>query len=163
MSDVDAEKLLIQSEREASRKLDVFLSSNRRSAWEERTRELRPREGDFQGVFVEGAAEEAEKIYLTLWNGELPLPAPWPGQTEIEVTACFAEQLREEHPRSQAFPPGYQTIASLMKPGTIWLSWKYTRPGSKCGARYDGLVKVGDRWVWLLRANRVLNKLVEEK
>ena len=104
MSDANAENLLVQSEREASSALQVFLTSNRRSAWEERTRQLRPREGDFEGVFVEDAAEEAEKIYMQLWQGELPLPAPWPGQTEIQVTACYAEQLREDNPRSRAFP-----------------------------------------------------------
>jgi len=159
MSGSDAEGLLGRSEREASDKLKVFLTSNRRSAWEERTREFKPKPGDLAGVFKEGVAKRAEEIYLGLWEGELPMPAPWPGQTEIQVTACFSEQFGGDDPRAKAFPAGYETIAALMMPGTIWLSWKYTRPGSDRGACYDGLVKVGNRWIWLLRANRVLHEL----
>lgn len=160
LDDPEAEAILSEAEQNARRRLEIFLRSTKREIWERHTRNFKPQKRDFPKAFTPQVAGRAAGIYLSLWEGELPIPAPWTGQTEIELTACFAEWFKHDCPRTQAFPPGYRDIAGLLVPGTIWLAWRYTKPGSHRGSAYDGLVQVGERWVWLLRPHRVLNPLV---
>lgn len=160
LGDPEAEAILAEAEQNARRRLEIFVRSAKREIWERHARGLRPQARDFPKAFTPQAAPRAAGIYLSLWEGELPLPAPWTGQTVLTLTACFAEWFSYDCPRARAFPPGYRDIAHLLAPGSIWLAWKYTRPGGGRGSAYDGLVRVGDRWVWLLRPHRVLAALV---
>lgn len=161
--DPEAERILSEAEQNLRRRLGVFVRSTKRELWQRHARSFRPRQGDFYKIFTGPAAARAEGLYLSLWQGELPLPAPWPGQTELSLTACFAEWFGCDHPRCRAFPAGYRHIAPLLAPGAIWVAWRYTRPGRDRGAHYEGLVQAGDRWIWLMRPHRLLARMVEPR
>ena len=160
LMDPEALRILKDAEESARRRLSIFVRSARREIWQRHTNAFKPRASDYSLAFSKQAAPKAASIYQALWQGELPLPAPWPGQTRMLVTACFSEWFSQNNDLLDQFPPAYREIAGLLEPGTIWVSWRYTKPDQEKGAAFDGLVQVGDRWVWFLRAHRVLSKIL---
>jgi hypothetical protein len=66
----------------------------------------------------------------------------------IEVFPCLAGLLRWPNPLSEKFPRGYRDIAGWMQPHRVWLCWAVTTAGGAT-VRYDGLVWLHGRWLWM--------------
>ena len=62
--------------------------------------------------------------------------------------AAWAEDFGTPGGRARSFPGGYLKIATLLRPGVPWVSWKFVRPPGRRGVVFDGLVRLGDRWAW---------------
>ena len=124
-------------------------------------RELRPRLGDYERVFVGAEAVRlARESYEALWN---PLPQfdPPPAvQTELKVYMATAGMLADANELSDRFPGGYRSIAHLLDPHHLWISWTYSPPGGRTGLACDGLVWCDDHWAWLPKPYRALRSLL---
>jgi hypothetical protein len=117
---------------------------------------LRPRESDYEKVFVDEAVGRARSAYETLWAGDLRLPRPSAAQTDIRCTVAPAGMLTWRSELSEQFPGGYRGIATLLDPHRVWIAWKYLEPGKPSGVSFDGLVWVDDHWAWFPKPYRYL-------
>jgi hypothetical protein len=118
--------------------------------------QLRPRDEDWETVFVTEAAPFFQIYYEGLFALNMS-PSAQPSQTEVRCSVALAEQLVTKNRASAKFPGGYQKIAQLFQPNTIWISWKFTEPEKAIGMAYDGLVSLPDeRFLWFSKRWRVL-------
>jgi hypothetical protein len=116
---------------------------------------LRPREADYERVFIGEAAGRARVGYTVMWNSP-PKSLGKPGQTEVHAFACDAESLRSENEFSREFPGGYRRIAGYLQPQNVWLTFKLVAPGQSLGMAHDGLVWLDDHWAWFPKPWRIL-------
>lgn len=120
---------------------------------------LLPESSDYEKVFVPEVVEQARKAYEALWIAPRPLEIG-PHQTTLRVVVASGAELAAGAPVLQEFPGGYAEIADLLLPDSIWVHWKHLSPGSTTGMAYDGLVRIGERWVWLPKPYRLLRRPV---
>ncbi len=116
---------------------------------------LKPRDEDYDRVFVGAAAAAARAGYAGLWAGVPPWPAR-PDQTELHVAVAYTEDFAAGNERAAPFPGGYKTIAASLAPGVAWLLWEAVAPGERNGIVFDGLVPIDDRWAWFPKPWRVV-------
>ncbi len=118
---------------------------------------LRPRTGDADKAFVGEAAAQIEKHGEAVWQAEdAPLFGPKPGQTEVTVSVCPAALLGKQGPLGREFPRAMHALAPHLEPARIWASVRFHRRHKPSGVRYDGLVWLGDRWVWFPKPWRLI-------
>jgi hypothetical protein len=122
---------------------------------------LRPRAEDFPRIFRPEIAEAARAAYEDLWRSPPRVEPLASSSVELEVVACPAGMLGEENELSRRFPGGYRSLAPLLMTDRVWFVWRYLRPGAEAGMRYDGLVRIDDRWVWLPKPYRVVGAIVK--
>ncbi len=120
--------------------------------------QLRPRPEDYALVFEDAYAGVAQQAYERIFEEHNPIPRPNRGQSELLLAAATAESIREEG-APQAFPGGFDRVRHTIKPGTVWLCWKFVRQGERLGMAFDGLVLVGDRFCWFPKLWRVLGAI----
>ena len=116
---------------------------------------LKPRDEDYDAVFVGAAIASARAGYARLWAA----PPAWPvkpDQTNIRIGAAYAEDFDRDDPRTRAFPGGYQGISAHLVPGRIWLVWEHVAPGAHDGILFDGLVAFPDHFAWFPKPWRVV-------
>ena len=121
------------------------------------TATLKPRDGDYEQVFVGHAAQAARLGYAGLWASP-PRSLGKRGQIEVHAFAAQADALGTENDFSREFPGGYRGIASHLQPANVWLTFKLVEPGSSSGMSYDGLVHLAGRWAWFPKPWRVLSE-----
>lgn len=110
---------------------------------------LKPTEDDLKKLFDENLIDACKHCVDTIY--EQPLPLPNIGtETLIEAVACPAGLLRWSNMLSEKFPTGYRDIAGWMTPNRIWLTWTIG------AVRYDGLVYLDNKWIWLPKIFRFL-------
>lgn len=116
-------------------------------------------------VDAELAAElmpELNSLYQTP-----PVARPGPEFPHLRITAANAGLLRWPNELSDKFPRGYRNIAGWMNPKFIWFSWRWTAdadaPPGGAGAQFDGLVWIGQRWVWLPKLFRMLAPVLDKR
>jgi hypothetical protein len=122
-------------------------------------RALRPRDDDYERVFLGAAAAVARRGYEVLWNEQLKIAYPRAHQTLLLCYLAPAGMLADENELSRQFPGGYRAIADRLNPHRVWVRWKYVRPGETSGLAYDGLVWCDDHWAWFPKPYRVLGEL----
>jgi hypothetical protein len=122
-------------------------------------RSLRPREDDYEKVFVGEAINLARQGYEPMWDASLKIAYPSSEQTALLCYVAPAGMLAEENELSWHFPGGYRAIASWLNPHRVWVRWKYVKPGETSGLAYDGLVWIDDHWTWFPKPYRVLKAL----
>lgn len=128
---------------------------------------LRPTLEDCGRLFDAALAAPVHAAYSELWRRP-PTVSPGDRYPALTVTAAAAGLLRAPSELSDAFPRGYRNIAGWMNPGRIWLTWAFAQaaptgddaPPVPAGVRYDGLVWVETRWVWLPKVFRVVQPLL---
>lgn len=121
--------------------------------WAQGVAPLRPTEADLAAVFRE-PARFAFLLADARWSAPRPpLPAD---HTELHLAAATAAML-QAGVGANAFPGGYRRLVPLLEPEPVWVVWKWTRPGSRLGWRFDGLASIGDRWVWFPKPWRALD------
>ena len=138
---------------EAAKLLTVFIDPTRAAEQISLTTELRPRDEDYEKVFVETSLQTARAVYDKLWLNIPPIGAK-PGQSVVLAWICLSEQLGSRLGRR--FPGGYQKIVDRLVPDVPWLCWKFVELGKMHGMAYDGLVHVNDRWVWFPKPWKLL-------
>ncbi len=119
--------------------------------------EVAPRAGDAALVFAPAVAAEAEAAYLSLWAKDPPRIRGRADRVTLTIRVCPAGFFGTPNPLAAQFPPGYQRLAPLLNPSSVWVSWDMDSPGHS--QDFDGLVWVsGDpgRWVWFPAPYRVL-------
>lgn len=117
---------------------------------------LRPRPGDLGRVFQGVDLDRVQQTWDGLWDADPPRIAAGAEQTELAIRVSTGGALASGHGLSEGFSEHYQTIGAHLVPERTWVAWSFRRPGEERGRRYEGLVWVGDRWVWLPKAWRVL-------
>lgn len=123
---------------------------------------LAPTAEDCQDAFVGQTAEHVFMAYDALFANP-PLVKPGPDRTDLQVRACPAELLGAENAFSRGFAIGFHSLAPYLRPGRVWLAWKYCRPGASGGLALDGLVHVRGSWVWFPRAYAVVGRIVQQR
>jgi hypothetical protein len=121
--------------------------------------QLRPREGDYDRVFVESAVPSARLAYEALW-AQSPTLRTGPAQKSLVVRAALAEDFGAPGSgRVTWFPGGYLKIASLLIPGIPWMCWKLIEETAREGGiLYDGLTRIDDHWAWFPKPWRAIAK-----
>ena len=113
------------------------------------TDSLRPRPGDADKAFIEGAADTARAHIDEAWSARHPpLMGPKPGQREVSVSVCPASMLRKGSHLARDFPQGMLAVAPHLRPHQVWGLVRFHRPGHARGNRFDGLVWLDDHWAW---------------
>jgi hypothetical protein len=136
--------------------LEPFLKPN--ADLEALAAQLRPRPEDYALVFVDAYAAVAQEAYERIWRDHKPVPQPKRGQLELLLAAESSDTIRD-HGAPHAFPGGFERIRHTLRPGLIWLCWKFVQPGERMGMAFDGLVRIDDHWAWFPKAWRVLGKI----
>lgn len=111
--------------------------------------ELLARPEDCAALFTEDVAPEMAR---QLAAEPLQLGKGLPGQPpdETAITAAPAGLLRSGNLLSRHFPVGYRLVAGWMLPDRVWFSWDMAEDGGGM-VRHDGLVFLGNRWLWFPR------------
>jgi len=128
-----------------------------------RVEALRPRDGDYASVFDSAIVTRVRAAYEPLWRTTPKLERPVPGALTVRVDAAPAGMLREDNELSRRFPGGYRALAPHLLPERIWFVWQYLRSGESAGMRYDGLVRLPDRWVWFPKPYRIVGEILRPK
>ena len=118
---------------------------------------LRPRSGDYALAFQPDAVAAAAAAYSHAWSSEAPRVSSVPSGSQLRIDVAPAGMLADDNALSKHFPGGYRGIAHLLDPHRIWVRWKYLPPGESVGMSYDGLVWLGDHWVWFPKPYRLLS------
>jgi hypothetical protein len=114
----------------------------------EMTRQLEPKPGDIERVFVPSVVDQVSLYYRLLWR-KAPVIAPNPGQTSVIVAGCAAGKIADPTDAGAAkFPGGFRRIAHLLVPDVQWFVWKFVEPGHQNGMAYNGLVHLDGRFAW---------------
>lgn len=119
-------------------------------------RSLRPTPEDYAAIFEGDAAAIAQAAYDAAWDGDQIRVEADPAQVDVEVSRVTTEELRAGTGRAAEFPGGYARIATQLRPNLAFYLWRYLAPGAEHGMRYDGLVHVNGRWVWVPKPFRAL-------
>lgn len=70
-----------------------------------------------------------------------------PGQTELIIQSANTSHLKQGS--NTGLPEGYGSVASKFKEDLVIYAFRYVSPGSSVGMRFDGLVFVRDKWVFI--------------
>lgn len=70
-----------------------------------------------------------------------------PGQTELIIESANTNHLKQGG--ASGLPGGYSSIADKFKDNLIIYAFRYASPGSTAGMRFDGLVFVRNKWVFI--------------
>ena len=108
-------------------------------------------------LFDESIAENVSILCEDIYTHK-PLLRRLSHEADVIATAAPAGLLRWSNELSDKFPGGYRDIAGWMQPEKIWMTWKTIEPNGST-VRYDGLVWLGDRWVWLPKIFRKLAQM----
>lgn len=121
---------------------------------------LRPQSGDYARVFRAEIAAEVAEVYERMWRDLPGLGVLASGNLVLRVEGCPAGMLGHDNELSRHFPGGYRALAPYLAPDRVWFVWRYLEPGQSSGMRYDGLVRIDDRWVWFPKPYRVVGELM---
>jgi hypothetical protein len=122
--------------------LNLLLSKNDRVSFSNMGDVWKPERQDFHDAFVDGA-DEAYEAYHRLWR-QTPVPLPNQGQTQLLIQGSTPELISE----ARLFPSGYNQCVHRFSSETIWIAWKFIKPGESLGMAYNGLAWLGDRFKW---------------
>jgi len=114
---------------------------------------LKPQKDDLAKLFDENLVNALAQCVDTIYQQQ-PVFNTLSADSEIDVVAAPAGLLRWPNMLSEKFPGGYRDIAGWMTPGKIWLTWQIK--DKTTSVRYDGLVWLDNKWVWLPKIYRLL-------
>lgn len=70
-----------------------------------------------------------------------------PGQSEVIIESENSKHLKQGH--NDHLPGGYSSVAEKFAADITIYSFRYAHPGAEIGMRFDGLVYVNDKWVFI--------------
>ncbi len=136
--------------------LEPFLKPG--AAHDQLAEQLRPQPEDYAKVFEPAYAGVVQQAYERIWDEMKPVPRPNAGQRELLLAAADSAQIRDQGAPG-AFPGGFERIRHTLRPGHVWLCWKFVKQGERLGMAFDGLVRVDDHWAWFPKCWRVLGSI----
>jgi len=151
----DTEPQLHELAKDALRVLSVLLDPQRVSEQQQFFAAVTPKPEDFPRVFVPQVAERLAALYAPMFAQPLTLPYS-PAQTVLRVAVALSDDFAKGDARADSFPGGYKQVAQYLVPGIPWVRWEALVPGEDAGMSTDGLVRLGDRWVWFPKAYRAI-------
>src|SRR6476646_7344451 len=92
---------------DVAKRLTVFVDPARAAEQISLTTAFRPRDEDYERVFVERSVAEARAVYAKLWTNIPPITAK-PDQSQVLAWICESHQLTSRVGRR--FPGGYQKV-----------------------------------------------------
>ena len=122
---------------------------------------VRPRPGDAALVFTGDPARIAtiEEAYARLWSSDPPRVRAGSAAVSLRIHVAPAGMLGPDSGAPMDWPVPYLRIAGELVPSRTWVAWSYLPVGGGRGNDYDGLVWLGDRWVWFPAPWRVLPRI----
>jgi hypothetical protein len=124
-------------------------------------RNLAPGQEDLTDLFDENLKPVLLRAVEAIYSQKLRV-SPLAPDAVVQAVATPAGLLRWPNLLSDKFPQGYRDIAGWMNPKRIWLCWTITTPTGGT-VRYDGLVWLDGRWVWLPKIYRYVAPYLLEK
>jgi hypothetical protein len=122
---------------------------------------LHPRPEDYPRVFSPKIADAVQQAYETMWRSPPRFDPLRPGESlALDVFGCPARMLGSDNELSRRFPGGYRALAPLLQPDGVWFMWRLRAPPRMAGMRYDGLVRLDERWAWFPKPYRVAGEIV---
>lgn len=106
------------------------------------TRGFWPRPGDAARAFVPDVAAGVEAA----------VGAP----PSVQARPALDVEVRPVGAFSGAFPGAYANLSRWLVPDRLWATWVFRERDAAAGVRYDGLVRLDDRWVWFPKPWRLL-------
>lgn len=119
---------------------------------------LKPTEEDCASALAADWAERIFQAYDEQWDAEAPRPRLPAGCDQLQIWACPASLFGRGTSLSGRFPPGYEALGAVLRPGPIWLAWEYRPRGGGDGVGFDGLVYVRSQWVWFPKLFHVIGE-----
>lgn len=123
------------------------------------TAALQPTAAELEELFDAALGRALAPALAELYR-QPPLAQPGDRYPSLAVTAANAGLLRWPNELSEKFPRGYRNIAGWMNPRYIWCAWRWHDDAGN-GVRYDGLVWVERRWLWLPKVYRLAAPLLD--
>lgn len=122
---------------------------------------VRPRVGDAARAFVGDPARIAaiEHAYQSLWAKDPPRVRANAPAVSLKMHVAPAGMLAADSAAQQPWPVPYSRIAAELEPSRTWVAWSYLPTSGARGTDFDGLVWLGDRWVWFPAPWRVLPRV----
>jgi hypothetical protein len=120
------------------------------------TAQIWPKDADIRAVYAEPFASLLIAHYAKEWRPGIAI-GPKPGQTEVLVdmttTSLFIDGERSA---GDVLPGGYRRVAQYLKRDIPIGRFKFVKSGERIGLAFDGLVRIGDRWVMIPKPWRAL-------
>jgi hypothetical protein len=112
--------------------------------------QLRPTAAEVAQVYEESFAQKLHALYDPAWSAGALVLAPKEGQTALLLDDVSSDSIRAWDAKAQEIlPGGYEQVKGDIKPGLTIYRFKFVKPGETTGMAFDGLVRVGDRWIIL--------------
>ena len=111
---------------------------------------LAPRPGDCDAAFLAPLAAAARSHYADGWEDSLVPSSPQPGAV-ISLHGATPRELGEGGELGSRFPGDFRQLSRLLRPGRVWITWCYLRPGRRVGKSYNGMVWLDDHFAWFPR------------
>ncbi len=77
---------------------------------------------------------------------------PAPEQTRLWVYTALSESIDS----TAEFPGGYRQLVGALKPGFVWVCWRFVAVNETSGLSFDGLVWIDDHLAWFPRPWKLL-------
>lgn len=117
---------------------------------------LQPSEAEIRAIFAEPLASRVQPYLDDLFAKGTVRPKP--GQTEILIVVASSDDINAQSPIMGRFPGGYKRLAGNVRGGFPVVRFKFVEPGKTLGMAFDGLYKVGDHWVFIPKAWRLVKE-----
>jgi len=111
------------------------------------TLKFKPTQQEIESIFVPNLVP-AVTAYVEKVFGGGSIGAKQ-GQTDILIVATTTSDLIDRKPVLGDFPGGYKKLLPHLNRDIPIIRFKFVEPGETSGMAFDGLYKVGDRWVMI--------------
>jgi hypothetical protein len=118
------------------------------------TQSLRPTEAELAMIFKPALLPAVTAYTDRVFNSGTV--GPNTGQTELLVVPATTSDLIDGKPVLQEFPGGYEKLLPYLNRDIPIIRFKFVEPGETLGMAFDGLYKVGSRWVLIPKAWRAV-------
>jgi len=136
-----------EDEAEKARKLlTQFLAPN--ADYIGLTQKLMPGRMEYQAYFGQAAAGRAAEFYDGYWQSGQIVIRPRAGQTELTLLVLDLADLKAGKPLPAGFPPEYDKLRDKLRGAKAVYAFKFVKPGESTGIAWDGLARLGGRWVF---------------
>ena len=139
----------------AKAEMSKFLGLPSEEAAREKSKSYIPTREDCAQVFTPDTAESVFNYFQkAAADGEFVIGAP-PAYTEVKLTAVTTDEIGSwSGTAAKEMAGGWKRIRNSVLPGHTMYIVRFVKPGKDSGMRYDGLIKLNDKWVMFPKAWR---------
>ncbi|MCA9129517.1 MAG: hypothetical protein KDB22_20665 [Planctomycetales bacterium] len=141
----EATELMQQFAREASKERLIEMTGKL----------IAPREVG-EKVFSADMAARLSSEYVKAWESGQIILAGKPGQTEVLLTPATTDELITwSGEAAKTLAGGWKRLQKHVHPGFTIYTIRFVEPGEDIGMRFDGLIKIDDKWYIFPKAWRL--------